>query len=172
MVRKRTFREDLFYRLNVVRLFMPPLRERQEDIPVLLDYFIAEYSRENGVSPVTLEPGAMKRLLAYRWPGNIRELRNFAENVVIMQRGSRITEYDLDPKFTREEEGARTVSGEEFSPAPNRSFLVEDNEKRLLRTALLEARGNRTRAAELMGVSRRTLHRKLARWPDLDVVDR
>lgn len=170
MVAMGTFREDLFYRLNVVRLFMPPLRERQEDIPILLNHFIQEYSRENGVQPVTIEPGAVKHLLAYRWPGNIRELRNFAENVVIMQRGNRITEYDLDPKFTRREE---PPASSEETPAPaERSFLVEDHEKRLLRNALLEARGNRTRAAELMGISRRTLHRKLSRWPDLDVIDK
>lgn len=172
MVAKGKFREDLFYRLNVVRLFMPPLRERQEDIPVLLNHFIDEFSRENGVPPVSVEPGALKRLLAYRWPGNIRELRNFAENVVIMQRGSRITEYDLDPKFTGEGP-VPTTSDQITDPAsPPRSLSVEDNEKRLLRNALLEARGNRTRAAELMGISRRTLHRKISQWPDLDVVDR
>lgn len=170
MVARGTFREDLFYRLNVVRLFMPPLRERQEDIPFLLNHFIAECSRENGLPPVTIDPGAMKRLLAYRWPGNIRELRNFAENVVIMQKSNRITEYDLDPKFLREETG-KSAGGQ--GPAPEeRSFSVEDNEKRLLRTALQEARGNRTRAAELMGISRRTLHRKLSRWPDLDVAQK
>lgn len=166
MARKGTFREDLFYRLNVVRLLMPPLRERKEDIPVLLSHFIKESSRENGVSPVTIDEGAMRRLLAYRWPGNIRELRNFAENVVIMQRGNRITEYDLDPKFYQEEKESSV--GEAATPAASQSLLVEDNEKRLLRNALLEARGNRTKAAELMGISRRTLHRKLSRWPDLD----
>jgi two-component system, NtrC family, response regulator AtoC len=167
MVRKGTFREDLFYRLNVVRLFMPPLRERREDIPVLLDHFIREYSQENGLPPIELDPGAMKLLLEYRWPGNIRELRNFAENIVIMQRGNRITAHDLDPKFTRQEEPA--LNGEE----PVRpSLLVEDHEKRLLRNALLEAKGNRTRAAELLGISRRTLHRKLVQWPDLDVTNR
>lgn len=170
MVKKGTFREDLFYRLNVVRLFTPPLRERREDIPVLLNHFIAEFSLENAVSPVIVEDGAMQRLLDYRWPGNIRELRNFAENIVIMQRGNRITEYDLDPKFTVEPpHPSGTESGES---APDRNLSVEDNEKRLLRKALLESRGNRTQAAELMGISRRTLHRKLSQWPDLDVVDR
>lgn len=168
MVRKGTFREDLYYRLNVVRLYMPPLRERREDIPLLLEHFIDVYSRENGVSPVQVEPGAMKRLLDYRWPGNIRELRNFAENVVIMQRGNRITEYDLDPKFTRQEDPAPSPG----QPPGSGSLVVEDHEKRLLRNALLEARGNRTRAAKLMGISRRTLHRKLLQWPDLDVTDR
>jgi two-component system, NtrC family, response regulator AtoC len=169
MVRKGTFREDLFYRLNVVRLYMPPLRERREDIPLLLEHFIREYSRENGLPPVQLEPGAVKRLLEYRWPGNIRELRNFAENIVIMQRGSRISEFDLDPKFTRQEAALSDAGAGE---APRPSLSVEDNEKRLLRNALVEARGNRTRAAQLLGISRRTLHRKLQQWPDLDVVDR
>lgn len=164
MVTKGTFREDLFYRLHVVRLFMPPLRERQDDIPLLLDHFIQEYSRENGTKPVVLDPGAMNRLLQYRWPGNIRELRNFAENIVIMQRGNRIMEYDLDPRFLRSPEDGGN------SEAPGKpSLSVEDNGKRLLRNALIESRGNRTRAAELLGISRRTLHRKLVRWPDLDV---
>jgi len=172
MVRKGKFREDLFYRLNVVRLYMPPLRERRDDIPLLLDHFISFYSRENGLPPVKIEPGAMKCLLEYRWPGNIRELRNFAENVVIMQRGNRITEYDLDPKFTRAEDPASSGERSEAQPSGRASLSVEDNEKRLLRNALLEARGNRTRAAELMGISRRTLHRKLSQWPDLDVSDR
>jgi two-component system, NtrC family, response regulator AtoC len=170
MVRKGTFREDLFYRLNVVRLFTPPLRERSEDIPVLLSHFIEEFSRENGVAPVTVEPGALRRLLEYRWPGNIRELRNFAENIVIMQRGNRITEYDLDPKFTMKEVRPTEEGSNGNSKTP--SFSVEEHERMLLRKALLEARGNRTQAAELMGISRRTLHRKLAQWPDLDVLDR
>lgn len=170
MVRKGTFREDLFYRLNVVRLFTPPLRERSEDIPVLLTHFIEEFSRENGVAPVTVEPGALRRLLGYRWPGNIRELRNFAENIVIMQRGNRITEYDLDPKFTIKEVRPTEEAPNVNSKTP--SLSVEEHERMLLRKALLEARGNRTQAAELMGISRRTLHRKLAQWPDLDVLDR
>lgn len=165
LVRKGKFREDLFYRLNVVRLQMPPLRERKDDIPLLLDHFINEYSRENAAAPVTIAPETMKLLLDYRWPGNIRELRNFAENIVIMRRGARIGPLDLDLKFHR-------AGDESLAPEGNgrpRSLLVEDHEKRLLRDALIEARGNRTRAAELLGVSRRTLHRKLAQWPDLDI---
>lgn len=160
MVRDGKFREDLFYRLNVVRIFMPPLRKRREDIPALLSYFLDEYSRENGLPSVKLDRAALDCLLSYRWPGNIRELRNFAENIVIMQRGNLIRVDDLDPKFLREE-------NREEEPE-NESLLVEDNEKRLLREALMEARGNRTRAAELMGISRRTLHRRLSKWPEVD----
>src|SRR5690606_34652110 len=82
MVREGKFREDLFFRLNVVRITMPPLRERTEDIPLLLAHFIRIFSQENNVPPLTIEPGALRTLQAYRWPGNIRELRNFCENAV------------------------------------------------------------------------------------------
>src|SRR4051812_4295656 len=179
MVREGKFREDLFFRLNVVRLFMPPLRERAEDIPLLLSHFIRFFSEENGVPPLTVEPGALRTLQAYPWPGNIRELRNFCENAVVLRRGGSLTEYDLEPKFRSggdsappDAQGSAAVDGGAPKPVAPNSLSVEENEKRLLREALLKARGNRTRAAELMGVSRRTLHRKLAQWPELDVTDK
>ncbi len=174
MVRDGKFREDLFFRLNVVRLTMPPLRERREDVPLLLAHFIRVFSEENGVPPLTVEPGALATLQAYSWPGNIRELRNFCENAVVLRRGGSLSEYDLDPKF-RGEAGtspAASASNAGMAPGADSSLSVEENEKRLLREALLKARGNRTKAAELMGVSRRTLHRKLAEWPELDVTDK
>src|SRR5690606_17029351 len=99
MVKEGKFREDLFFRLNVVRLTTPPLRERTEDIPVLLDHFLRVYTKENGYEPVQIEPGAMKHLVTYPWPGNIRELRNFAENAVVLRRGGTLSEFDLEPKF-------------------------------------------------------------------------
>jgi len=178
-VRTGKFREDLFFRLNVVRIAMPPLRERPEDVPMLLAHYIRQFSEENGVPPLTVEPGALRTLQAYPWPGNIRELRNFCENAVVLRRGGALTEYDLEEKY-------RTPIGSAPAPAApasangapgvaappaGGSLSVEDNEKRLLREALLKVRGNRTKAAELMGISRRTLHRKLAQWPELDVTD-
>jgi two-component system, NtrC family, response regulator AtoC len=183
MVREGKFREDLYFRLNVVRLLMPPLRERTEDIPLLLAHFIRLFSEENGVPALTVEPGALRTLQAYPWPGNIRELRNFCENAVVLRRGGSLTEYDLEPKFRNSVMAAQAgpPAGQESGLASDRqdgaqavsgSLSVEENEKRLLREALLKARGNRTRAAELMGVSRRTLHRKIAQWPELDVVDK
>ena len=189
LVREGKFREDLFFRLNVVRLGMPPLRERPEDIPLLLAHFIKIFSDENGVPPLTVEAGALRTLQAYPWPGNIRELRNFCENAVVLRRGGSLTEYDLEPKFRSTQFLASTPSpipgaassatspGATAAPAPTAaplagSLSVEENEKRLLREALLKARGNRTKAAELMGVSRRTLHRKIAQWPELDVLDK
>src|SRR5690606_31627700 len=99
MVAEGKFREDLFFRLNVVRITMPPLRERREDIPLLLAHYIKVFSEENGVPPLSIEPGALATLQAYPWPGNIRELRNFCENAVVLRRGGRLTEFDLDPKF-------------------------------------------------------------------------
>jgi len=177
MVREGKFREDLFFRLNVVRLFMPPLRDRPDDVPLLLAHFIRLFSTENGVPPLTVEPGAIRTLQGYAWPGNIRELRNFCENAVVLRRGGRLTEYDLDVKF-RQSAGASAGSNAP-APAPaggglpaSDSLSVEDNQKRLLREALLKARGNRTVAAQLMGVSRRTLHRKIAQWPEMDVTDK
>jgi two-component system response regulator AtoC len=168
MVKEGKFREDLYFRLNVIRITTPALRERAEDIPVLLEHFIKVYAKENAYEPVQIEPGAMRHLQTYPWPGNIRELRNFAENAVVLRRGGKMTEFDLEPKFRGETAPPPSM----VTPTPANPLSVEENEKRLLREALMKARGNRTRAATLLGISRRTLHRKIAQWPELDVVDR
>lgn len=166
MVAEGTFREDLYFRLNVVPIVMPPLRDRTEDLPLLLDHFLKEFSKINKVAAPSLEPGAMQCLRRYFWPGNIRELRNFAENVVVLHRGGVIHDYDLESKF-RGETRSIDGSGKVVSPLDK-----EENEKRLLKEALADAKGNRTRASTLLGISRRTLHRKLQQWPELDVADR
>jgi DNA-binding NtrC family response regulator len=191
MVREGKFREDLFFRLNVVRVTLPPLRERPDDIPLLLAHYLKHFAQENGVPALSIEPGALRYLQAYPWPGNIRELRNFTENAVVLHRGAKLTEYDLDARFRGERlalpapanfttgpadqaaaAGAGAGGGGPVALLPgNASLSVEQSERRLLREALIKARGNRTQAAELMGISRRTLHRKLAQWPELDVID-
>jgi DNA-binding NtrC family response regulator len=171
LVAEGKFREDLYFRLNVVRITLPPLRERAEDVPLLLAHYIKVFSDENGVPPLTVEPGALATLQAYAWPGNIRELRNFCENAVVLRRGGSLSEFDLEPKFRGG--SASAAAGGAGAPAPLANPLsVEENEKRLLREALIKARGNRTKAAAFMGISRRTLHRKIAQWPELDVKDR
>src|SRR5690606_35980643 len=182
MVREEKFREDLYFRLNVVRITVPPLRERADDIPLLLAHYLKQFSEENGLPPLTLEPGALRTLQAYPWPGNIRELRNFAENAVVLHRGGKLSEYDIDPRFRQATApaalpapgqgggGGGAVTGVPATAAGG-SLSVEENEKHLLREALIKARGNRTKAAQLMGISRRTLHRKIAQWPELDVLD-
>jgi DNA-binding NtrC family response regulator len=170
MVKEGEFREDLYFRLNVVRIMMPPLRDRPEDVPLLTAHYLKLLSKENQLPLISLEPGAMHTLQNYGWPGNIRELRNFCENVVVLHRGGSLSEYDLDPRFrggvtSGSEGGAVRVA------VPSNPLSIEENEKRLLRESLIESRGNRTKAAALMGISRRTLHRKLVQWPELDVID-
>ena len=174
LVRDGKFREDLFFRLDVVRFVMPALRERREDIPALLAHFVGIFSKENGLPPIEFEPGAMKTLQAYSWPGNIRELRNFCENAVVLRKGGKVSEYDLDPRFRSSPATQASASqpGDAGGAGAAPTLSVEQNEKRILREALIKSRGNRTKAAELMGISRRTLHRKLAQWPELDVVDK
>ncbi len=171
LVRDGKFREDLFFRLNVVRIVLPPLRERTEDVPLLLAHYLKHFSEENGLPALTLEPGALATLQTYAWPGNIRELRNFCENAVVLRRGGSLSEFDRDPKF-RGGAPAAGSAGNAATAALANPLSVEENEKRLLREALIKARGNRTKAAALMGISRRTLHRKIAEWPELDVTDR
>ncbi len=171
MVRDGKFREDLFFRLNVVRIFLPPLRERPEDTPLLLAHYLKVFSEENKLPPLTLEPGALHTLQAYPWPGNVRELRNFCENAVVLHHGGRLSEYDLDAKYRGGVAPAPGATGA-AAATPGNPLSVEQNERRLLREALIKARGNRTKAAEFMGISRRTLHRKLAQWPELDVTDK
>jgi DNA-binding NtrC family response regulator len=170
LVREGRFREDLYFRLDVVRFTMPPLRQRAGDIPALIAHFIRIFSTENGVEPLEVEPGAMKTLQAYAWPGNIRELRNFCENAVVLHKGGKVSEFDLDPRFRGSPASSATPGGSPEAASAS-TLSVEQNEKRILREALIKSRGNRTKAAELMGISRRTLHRKLSQWPELDVVD-
>jgi DNA-binding NtrC family response regulator len=171
LVREGKFRDDLYFRLDVVRFVMPPLRQRAGDIPALIAHFVRIFSEENGVPPLEVEAGAMKTLQAYPWPGNIRELRNFCENAVVLRKGGKLTEFDLDPRF-RGGPRPEAAQGAAADGGLSQNLSVEQNEKRILREALIKSRGNRTRAAELMGISRRTLHRKLAQWPELDVTDK
>ena len=159
MVREGTFREDLFYRLDVVTIHLPPLRERQEDIPPLVKHYLDYFARENGRPLFTISESAMSALCSYSWPGNIRELKNCMERMVVLTRGSQI---DI--------ENVPVNIREKITPGISKSILnpvscdLEKNEKLLIQRALNECEGNRTRAAEKLGISRRTLHRKLAQY--------
>jgi DNA-binding NtrC family response regulator len=164
MVKEGKFREDLFYRLSVVPLRLPPLRERVDDVPLLLVHYLERFAKENGAPPAKLSPEALAVLTRYPWPGNIRELRNACENLAVLRAGKTVAAEELDARFALAE---RSV-GKEPAAAGARVLDRAQNEKLLLTQALAAAAGNRTKAAELMGISRRTLHRKLLQWPELD----
>jgi DNA-binding NtrC family response regulator len=160
MVAEGKFREDLYFRLNVVQLHLPPLRERSEDIPLLADHFLREAARENDKPARELTSDAMRCLVAYPWPGNVRELRAAIEHGVVMSNGPKITLRDLPA----------TVRAAAAGSAPTRGPLplnLGETELTLMRRALAECKGNRTLAAEKLGISRRTLHRKLREHPEL-----
>ena len=169
MVKKGEFREDLYYRLNVIRIQLPSLIERKVDIPLLLKHYSNMFSEENGFPSLELSKEALNILVEYSWPGNIRELRNFCENIIILKQGQTLIPEDLEAKFFNSETSDQAES-EAFSSnrLSNVNFSLDMNEKQLLRNALLKCGGNRTKAAQLMGISRRTLHRKLLKWPELD----
>lgn len=157
------FRDDLFFRLNVVRITMPPLRERREDIPLLVQSFLRESSEENGKPLRELAVEAMGCLLRYDWPGNVRELRAAIEHGVVMATGSKIGLADLPEKvkLLAPVQSAHPPATENFSP-PQPILNLDQQERSLILRALEEARGNRAEAARLLGISRRTLYRRLA----------
>lgn len=155
MVEEGTFREDLFYRLDVVSLEIPPLRERKEDIPLLVKHYLDVFNKENG-KDIGITETAMASLCAYAWPGNIRELRNCVERMVVLCRGKMI---DLENVPVDIREGVTPGIAKTVLSQP--SCDLECNEKMLIERALNECGGNRTKAAEKLGISRRTLHRKL-----------
>lgn len=159
LVEEHKFREDLYFRLNVVTITLPPLRARAGDIPLLVDRFLKEFAAENGRPPPALTPDAMDALTAYPWPGNVRELRNAIERMVVLARGDRLTVRDLPPAV-REHLRMRERTAEPPETAGG-SLSLEENERRLIRRALELTGGNRVRAAKELGISRRTLHRKI-----------
>lgn len=155
LVEEGKFRDDLFYRLNVVQITMPPLRERREDIPLLVNAFLRSFAKENEKPVRELTSDAYSRLLAHDWPGNVRELRTAIEHGVVMAGGSKISLRDL-PAHLRQEVPTAKVT----APAVN-SLDIHATEKQLILKALEACNQNRTEAAKKLGISRRTLHRKL-----------
>src|SRR5213594_3412250 len=163
LVREGKFRDDLYFRLNVVRIVMPPLRDRKEDIPILVRGFLRHFCKQNGKSLLELAPEAMDALLAYDWPGNIRELRTATEHGVVMATGQQITLRDL-PMAVRQAATAKLPGGVSLSDAfgeKTSPLDLHETEKKLIAQALAATNGNVTAAAKKLGISRRTLHRKI-----------
>ncbi len=158
-IRQGSFREDLYFRLNVIPIFVPPLRERQEDIPLLADHFMAEFAREYGRRPKPFEPEATATLQEYAWPGNVRELRNVIERLVIMVPGDSIGIADLG--FLDQGGVARPMAPEASGPRPTLHEARERFERDLILRTLAEQQGNMSRTAEVLGVERSNLYRKM-----------
>jgi DNA-binding NtrC family response regulator len=161
MVKAGTFREDLFFRLRVVEIRLPGLRERPEDIPLLAQAFLREFASENEKKVAGFTADALETLSGYSWPGNVRELRTAVEHAVVLCRGERISARDLPPSVRSGPPAARA----DASVVPVDSPLsVHENERQLIVRALKESDGSRTEAAKKLGMSRRSLHRKLHKY--------
>jgi len=156
-IRTSRFREDLYFRLNVIPIFVPPLRDRAEDIPRLAEYFMADLAREYGRRPKKLDPSAAAALQTYRWPGNVRELRNVIERMMIMAPGDTITAADLP--FL--DSGALAVAEGSGGVAMPLHEARERFERGYILRALSAQQGNISRTAEALGVERSNLYRKM-----------
>jgi two-component system, NtrC family, nitrogen regulation response regulator NtrX len=156
-IRAGRFREDLYFRLNVIPIFVPPLRDRDSDIPLLADHFMAEFAREYGRRPKRLDPGAASGLRSYRWPGNVRELRNVIERLMIMVPGDTIAIGDL--AFL--ESGGVAAADQPGTPALPLHEARERFERDYILRALAAQNGNISRTADALGVERSNLYRKM-----------
>ena len=157
-VKAGKFREDLFFRLRVMEIQLPPLRERIGDIPLLAANFLREFAAENHKPVNDFTADAMELLINYSWPGNVRELRAAVEHAVVLCRGEKISARDLPPSVRA---GGSTGATEPARLLARNDLTVKEAEKQLIVRALKETDGNRTRAAQRIGMSRRTFHRKL-----------
>ena len=153
LVAKDLFREDLFYRLNVLTITVPPLRERDDDILILTHYFAGKYAKELGVNTPQFSDRVLDGLLNYNWPGNVRELENVIQRLVVMLEGDIIKTSDL-PSLMR------------FSALQKRDFTksLADMEAEYIRNVISNVKGNKTRAAEVLGIDRKTLREKMKRY--------
>ncbi len=158
LVEEGKFRDDLFYRLNVVTINMPPLRDRPEDIPLLASGFLKQFAKENDKPVRELTSEALNCIEQYNWPGNVRELRTAIERGVVMSNGAKITVRDLPP-FLRQQGKPGAFPGGVSDPS--RPLNLHETESRIIARAIEESGGNVTLAARKLGISRRTVHRKL-----------
>ena len=156
-----TFREDLFYRLNVVPISIPPLREHKEDIPYLVDHFIQRFARE-GEKPITgITPAAQKMLMEFHWPGNVRELENIIERAVALSTGTVLDVGDIRLDFSPTKTAASPIAA--GVPFPPEGQTLEQLEDEIIKEALRRSNGNKSQAARLLGLSRNALRYRLSK---------
>ncbi len=156
-VKEGTFREDLYYRLSVITLHIPPLRDRRDDIPLLVGHFLRKFNPGAAVRPA---PDALSLLTDYGWPGNVRELENIIQRASVLKRGETITAADLPDKFKKEKMSVENI----ILNLPDQGISLEDLEKNLIVKALERHKGNQTRAAEYLGITRPTLIYRMEKY--------
>jgi transcriptional regulator with PAS, ATPase and Fis domain len=161
-IRDNKLREDLYYRLNVFTISLPPLRNRKEDLPLLIQAFIDEFNARDNRDVKTVSPAAMKLLDSYEWPGNVRELRNVIERATILAKGDVIEPAHLPVLGAAPPAAATPIHGVTIAPG----MTVDEAEQKLIMATLDSAGGNKTRAAEMLGISLKTLHNKLNRFKE------
>ena len=164
MVAEGTFREDLYYRLNVIDIRTPALKDHPEDIPLLVERFLKELAAKNGSCVTGITPDALARLEKCPWPGNVRQLRNAVEKMVVLASGSTLTADDIPPETGGADIPRAAAPAPQIPASAPSGFSLEETEKRQILAALDAAKNNRTKAADALGISRRTLQRKLKEW--------
>ena len=165
-VEQQKFRDDLYYRLNVINIHMPPLRDRKEDIPSLVEHFLAKHRYSATAQPAAISEEAIRRLVEYNWPGNVRELENVIERAVVLSRGQIITSRELPFGEHEAGEGEEGSDGGDELKGDSSFFKksVAQFEKDLIMKALRDANGNRSKAAEMLGIYRRLLYAKIKEY--------
>jgi DNA-binding NtrC family response regulator len=158
-IKEKSFREDLYYRLNVIEIKVPPLRQRADDIPILVSHFLHELARTSGGEAKAVDQTSMKALVSYRWPGNVRELRNVIERAVILSSGETITVDDLPKRVTA---GGETASAD--TPVHPLKSIVSEYEREVIMSALRRNKGNKEQAVRELGIDLATLYRKMHKY--------
>jgi len=161
-----TFREDLYYRLNVVAIDIPPLREHKEDIPALVDFFLKKFGREAGGPPLSISPQALRLLMDYHWPGNVRELENILQRSVTLATGPKLEAADIHFDSPRSRRTAETNA-----PVLPEGTTLDQWEQEIIREALRRANGNKSQAARALGLSRNALRYRLSQMGVADSID-
>lgn len=158
-IKEKSFREDLYYRLNVIEIKVPPLRHRTDDIPILINHFLNVLTETSGGCVKTVDQAAMKALISYKWPGNVRELRNVIERAVILSTGDTITVDDLPKKVTT---GGESASAD--TPVPPLKSMVSEYEREIIMNALRRNKGSKEQAVQELGIDLATLYRKMHKY--------
>jgi two-component system response regulator HydG len=159
MVQDNKFRQDLYFRIKGATIQIPPLRERREDIPLLIHYFMQQSAEKYGKQIAGIQPEAQQMLMAYGWPGNVRQLRNAVENMVVLSTGDKLTVDTLPGEI-------RPAAPSESTPGMNNlvGISITQAEKELIRNTLKMVHGNREQAAKILGIGERTLYRKIKEY--------